>query len=109
MDYTIVGGAVNLASRLQAHAGAGGILLSHETYSLVKEAIAATEQAPIELKGFAKPVRNYKVLHQSVQPSGQVDVIREERDGLRVFVDLRCLNRDAAAQALEGILSRLRI
>lgn len=108
MDYTIVGGTVNLASRLQVHAGAGGILLSHETYSLVKETIGATEQAPIELKGIAKPVRNYKVLDQHAHTGGQVDVIREERDGLRVFVDLRCLNRDAAAQALEGILTRLR-
>ena len=40
MDYTIIGGEVNLASRLQSHAEPGGILLSHETYSLVKDAVA---------------------------------------------------------------------
>jgi adenylate cyclase len=37
MDYTIIGSEVNLASRLQSHAELGGILLSHETYSLVKD------------------------------------------------------------------------
>jgi hypothetical protein len=31
IDYTIIGSEVNLASRLQAHADLGGILLAHET------------------------------------------------------------------------------
>jgi class 3 adenylate cyclase len=35
MDYTIIGGHVNLASRLQSHAGPGGILLSHGTLYLM--------------------------------------------------------------------------
>ena len=108
MDYTIIGGEVNLASRLQAHAGPGGILLSHETFSLVRDTIAAEERPPIEVKGFAKPVRNYQVLDQldgAVDPRG---VIREEQDGLRLLVDLRGLSKATAAQALEDMLSRLR-
>src|SRR6516164_6982388 len=36
MDYTMIGGTVNLASRLESHAELGGILLSHETYALIK-------------------------------------------------------------------------
>jgi class 3 adenylate cyclase len=40
----------------------GGILISHETYSLVKDSILAEERDPIQAKGFAKPVRNYRVL-----------------------------------------------
>ena len=36
---------VNLASRLQAHADLGGILLAHETYALVKDDIE-TEELP---------------------------------------------------------------
>jgi adenylate cyclase len=31
------------------------------TYSLVKDAVLAEEQDPIQAKGFAKPIRNYKV------------------------------------------------
>ena len=60
MDYTIIGNEVNLASRLQSHAELGSILISHETYSLVKDTILAEEQDPIQAKGFAKPVRNYR-------------------------------------------------
>jgi adenylate cyclase len=108
MDYTIIGNEVNLASRLQSHAELGSILMSHETYSLVKDIVLAAEQEPIQAKGFAKPVHNYKVLDQFDKLPDQRRVIREEQDGLRVFLDLQKLDRISAVQTLEGILSRLR-
>ncbi|MGB7615754.1 MAG: PAS domain S-box protein, partial [Pseudolabrys sp.] len=37
MDYTMVGGTVNLASRLEHEAPPGGVLISFETYALVKD------------------------------------------------------------------------
>src|SRR5262245_8729347 len=107
MDYTIIGNEVNLASRLQSHAELGSILMSHETYSLVKDIVLAEEQEPIHTKGFAKPVRNYKVLAQFDQLADQRRVIREEQDGLRIFLDLQKLDKDSATQALKNILSQL--
>ena len=62
MDYTIIGSSVNMTARLQSHAAIDGILLGHETYSMVKDDVAVEEQAPIKAKGFAEPVRCYKVL-----------------------------------------------
>ena len=41
MDYTIIGSAVNLTARLQSRAEIDGILIGHETYSLVKDEVAA--------------------------------------------------------------------
>ncbi len=107
MDYTIIGNEVNLASRLQSHADLGGILMSHETYSLVKDIVLAEEQEPIQAKGFAKPVRNYKALDQFDKLISQNRVIREEHDGLRVFLDLEKLDKAAAMETLKSILSRL--
>ena len=107
MDYTIIGGTVNLASRLQSHAEPGGILISHETYSLVKKIFVAKEQAPIQAKGFTKPIRNYKLVGQA---DGMMDtgrIIREERDGLTVLLDLQKLDKATAVPALRSILSRL--
>src|SRR6185369_3709305 len=51
MDYTIIGGEVNLAARLQSHAELGGILMAHETYSLVKDEVHAEALTPIMVKG----------------------------------------------------------
>jgi adenylate cyclase len=108
MDYTIIGNNVNLAARLQSHAELGGILMSHETYSLVKDAVLAEEQEPIQAKGFPKPVRNYKVLDEFDKPLGERRVIREEQDGLKVFLDLQKVDKTTAVETLESILSRLR-
>jgi class 3 adenylate cyclase len=108
MDYTIIGNEVNVASRLQSHAQPGSILISHETYSLVKDIVLAEEQDPIQAKGFAKPVRNYKVLDQFDELIGQRRVIREEQDGLRLFLDLQKLDKASAVQTLENALARLR-
>ena len=62
MDYTVIGNEVNLASRLETSADEGGILIAHETYSLVKESVLAEEQKPIIVKGFAKSIRIYRVV-----------------------------------------------
>ena len=107
MDYTIIGGAVNLAARLQAHTEPGRVLLSHETWSLVRDTIPADEQPPLELKGFAKPVRCYRV-RESGDAAADSRLIREEKDGLRLQLDLDRLEPEAAARVLEDVLARLR-
>ncbi|MDQ6433905.1 PAS domain-containing protein [Mesorhizobium sp. LHD-90] len=107
MDYTIIGSQVNLASRLQSHAEPGGILLAHETWSLVKDMVLAEELEPIHAKGFVKPVRNYRVLDEIGMAAEQGKVIHEEQDGMRVFLDLRKLDRAAAVRNLKSILSQL--
>jgi class 3 adenylate cyclase len=108
MDYTIIGNEVNLAARLQSHAELGGILMSHETYSLVKDIVVAEERDPIQAKGFTKPVRNYKIVDQFDQLLSERKIIREEQDGLRVFLDLQKVDKTSAVHTLESILSRLR-
>jgi len=61
MDYTIIGGAVNLASRLEHAAPPGGILVSYDTYAHVKEAVACEERGQIQVRGIAYPVATYAV------------------------------------------------
>jgi adenylate cyclase len=107
MDYTIIGNEVNLASRLQSHADLGSILISHETYSLVNDLILAEERDPIQAKGFVKPVRNYKVLDRFDKLTDHRGVIREEQDGLRIFLDLQKLDKASAVEALQSVLARL--
>ena len=51
MDYTIIGSGVNLASRLESASAPGEILISYETYALVKDQIQCKKFGDItELK-----------------------------------------------------------
>ena len=54
LDYTAIGAAVNRASRLESAAENGSILISEDTYNLVKEDIEADELPPIHLKGIGE-------------------------------------------------------
>jgi adenylate cyclase len=108
MDYTIIGSAVNLTARLQSYAEIDGILLGHETYSLVRDDVAAEEQQPIKVKGFAEPVRCYKVVGLYDELASAGTVIREETDGFKLLLDLQKRDKTEIVAALEAIIARLK-
>lgn len=64
MDYTIIGGNVNLASRLETAAMTDTIHISHETYSLIKDEIECDMVGELPLKGIKNPVKTYKVIKE---------------------------------------------
>ncbi|MEJ1996485.1 MAG: adenylate/guanylate cyclase domain-containing protein, partial [Limibacillus sp.] len=53
LDYTIIGGAVNTASRLQSLAQPNEIIISYETYALVRDQISCEEHGEVDVKGIA--------------------------------------------------------
>ena len=57
MAYTIVGRDANLAARLQYAADIDEILVSDETYKLIKNDYLCAPKTPIELKGIQGKVR----------------------------------------------------
>jgi class 3 adenylate cyclase len=61
VEYTAIGRQVNLAARLQAQCDPDRILISHATYTLVRDEIRCTAKGDIALKGFQRPVPVYEV------------------------------------------------
>ena len=51
MQYTIIGAEANLAARLQSIAESGQIVISYETYSVVRDMVSVRPLAPIRVKG----------------------------------------------------------
>lgn len=64
MAYTIVGRDANLAARLQSAADVDEILISEDTYKLVKDDFLCAPQAPIQLKGIQGAVKTWQVLER---------------------------------------------
>jgi len=110
MDYTIIGSEVNLAARLEQAADPGGILISKETWSLVRDEIVAAEHGPVNAKGFAEPVEAYSVREEAASQTTARKVFQWERLGMRVLIDLDRLpsaERAAAAVELREMADRL--
>jgi hypothetical protein len=64
MAYTIVGRDANLAARLQSAAAVDEILISDETYNLIKNDYLCAPKAPITLKGIQGPVKTWQVMEK---------------------------------------------
>ena len=107
MDYTIVGGEVNLAARLEALAVAGGILMAAETYSLVKDWLRAEEQEAITVKGFSKPVRTFSVQGMYDDLIEDEQRFRHEDDGVTIAINGNRVDKVRTKEALRKALAYL--
>lgn len=60
LQYTVIGDAVNVASRLCSTAGPGEVLISQSTYDLVRGQVAVEDREPVVVKGKSKPIQIYR-------------------------------------------------
>jgi adenylate cyclase len=111
MDYTIIGGEVNLAARLEGAADPGGILMSYETYALVKDMVAVEEREAIVMKGIKRQVRAFAVANILEGFEAARSVIHHEGDGVYLHIEAERLvdpaARGALTEKLRAALSRL--
>jgi adenylate cyclase len=110
MDYTIMGGPVNLASRLEHEAPVGGILTSYETYALIKDQIHCEEHGTIRVKGVTQPIPTYEIIDlvENLDPDRRP--LRTDLPHLRFEFDPHHMSEDEQRQAkrlLQEALARL--
>ena len=92
LDYTIVGGAVNLASSLESAADTDEILISQDTFALVKDEVACQPKSEITVKGIAYPVMTYGVIDLLETLEKEREHIKARLKGFNLSIDFDKLN-----------------
>jgi class 3 adenylate cyclase len=111
MDYTIIGREVNLASRLESASDAGEILISHETYSLVKDVIMCRDKGQITVKGFSRPVQIYQIVDFRRDLGAVSSFIEHEMPGFSMYLDtndIQNFDKERVILALRQAAEKLR-
>jgi adenylate cyclase len=108
MDYTIIGGGVNLAARLETACEPNEILISYETYAHVKDMIRCEARDKIEVKGFSKPVATYQVVdfHENLRDGRQP--IHKEFPHARLDMDVNLMTTKERKQATDMLLEAIK-
>lgn len=110
LSYTIIGGEVNLAQRLESHADVGGILMSYETWVHVQDLVEVEPRGAIQMKGIARNVQTYAVKGRK-RAGGPAGLSLDHPAGVAIDLDPATLDdgeRHALAEQLAAVADRLR-
>jgi class 3 adenylate cyclase len=111
MDYTIIGKEVNLAARLEQLADPGEILISYETFSLVKDTVMCRDKGEITVKGFSRPVPIYQIVDFRRDIGAGQSFIEHETGGFALYLDTDKVTdeeKDLVVRALERAAEKLK-
>lgn len=103
MDYTIIGREVNLASRLESSAEAGEILISHETYSLIKDVIMCRDKGQATVKGFTRPVQVYQIVDFRRDLGATSSYLEHELPGFSMYLDTNSIQNFDKQRVIEAL------
>lgn len=60
-SFTVIGDAINVASRLETWADTGHVVVGESTYRSISDRVSVTELGPLELKGKTEPIVAYRL------------------------------------------------
>ena len=108
LDYTVIGNGVNLAARLETNSESNKILISEDTYLLVKEEIKCIKKQEISVKGVSYPIQTYEVSGFTSSSSSYSSKLVKSIPGLSLTFDPNEIeDNDRAMKLISDVLSRL--
>jgi class 3 adenylate cyclase len=100
LDYTVIGGQVNLASRLESISKPGSILVSFDTHSQVCDEVACVEVETVHVKGIREKVRVFEVILDGAKKE---DRLTFKTSNLECSMDIDNLEMDEVRELTEFI------
>ena len=101
MDYTIIGGGVNLAARLEGACAPEEILISYETYAHVKDQIDCEERDKIKVKGISASVTTFQVGDLFENLDASVRPIRANQPHFSLDLNITRLSLEEQSEVLD--------
>ena len=92
LTYTIIGGEVNIAQRLEAAAPSDGILLSYESYAHAQDIVEVEELSSITMKGINREIKVFSVISdfkskKLSKDKDEVSLVKSKKDTLESRID----------------------
>jgi class 3 adenylate cyclase/tetratricopeptide (TPR) repeat protein len=94
-EFTAMGDTVNMASRLESAAPAGGVLIAHNTYRHIRGVFDVQPLGGVQVKGKAEPMRCYVILRAKPR------AFRMATRGVE-GIETRTIGRDAELLSLQN-------
>lgn len=105
MDYTIIGGAVNLASRIESIAKPNEIWISEETHLLIKDKIFCEEMDEISVKGIKHPIKVYRVIDY-FENLNEDKIFKEKIDKFLLEIEPKLKENETELKEIEEFLEK---
>ena len=104
VDYTAIGSSVNLASRLEHAALPGTILVSEETFLLMKEHFSFAKEKKIDVKGLGRKISCHEV---DIEDDTHTKIKAFSEDGFDLKINSALMTPDQL-ERLAKIISNLK-
>jgi len=94
LTYTIIGGEVNVAARLESAAEANGILMSYETYAHVQDMVEVEQKEAIKMKGINREIKLYAVLGRKEVEKKKAKPVKAKKPTMKELTKIEQLEKE---------------
>ena len=109
LTYTIIGGEVNVAARLESAAEANGILMSYETYAHVQDMVEVEQKEAIKMKGINREIKIYAVEGRKEIVKTKAKVTKEKKPTKKELTKIELLEQESLMLKQESIQLKKRV
>merc|ERR1711991_1084298 len=95
LTYTIIGGEVNVAARLESVAEVNGLYMSYETYAHVQDMVEVEQKEAIKMKGINREIKIYAVEGRKEVVKTKAKVAKAKKPTKKELTEIEKLKKES--------------